>query len=682
MVGKKLPFHYVCTMKGRKWKIEIIIGALLVAATIFTFTVLFNISSSIAVLYVIPVLMTLFHPGRFISAAATVLGTLFTLATLFYFKFSVAAIMDTTIAAGGIWIAFYFIIKYKTQMLSDSKNRERLHALFDYATEGIIIASQKGQIVMINPIAEKVLGYDKGELNGKQIEVLIPDRMSERHVKHREKFSHNPQPRPMGKGMELYAKKKDGTDLPVEISLSNFETSEGMFAIAFMIDISERKKSEEMLHKEKELAQMYLDIAPVIFVVIGKDEKVTLINQNGCQILGFSEQDIVGKNWFNNFVDTESREASRINFNLMMNGKISSVAPYENTIITASGQNRTMTWKNSLIRDEQARPIAALSAGEDITARKHHEALIEKANSDLKKYSDEILQLNADLEKRVQTRTEELGELVHKLEHTNSDLAIEIKERKQAEELLEKNREELKLALIKEKELSELKSRFVTMASHEFRTPLSTILSSASLISKYNEPGQDEKRFKHIDRIKSSVTNLTSILNDFLSLGKLEEGKVSCSPTSFDITELGHELVNEMKEVAKAGQQIQYGHKGSDTSVLLDKNLTRNICINLLSNAIKYSNENKSIRFITEIKDKELTIRIADQGIGIPEEEHQHIFERFFRANNASNIQGTGLGLNIVKKYVDLMQGSITFESTFGKGTTFVVILPSELTAK
>ena len=666
-------------MNGKKWKFEIIIGAILVATIIFIFTIVFKPSSSISVLYVIPVLMTLFHPGRFISAAATVLGTLFTLASLVYYKLSVQAIMDTTIAASGIWIAFYFIIKYKTQMLSDSKNRERLRALFDYATEGIIIASQKGQIVMINPIAEKVLGYETGELTGKQIEVLIPNRMSERHVKHREKYSQNPQPRPMGKGMELYAKKKDGSDLPVEISLSNFETSEGKFAIAFMIDISERKKSEELFHKGKEVAQMYLDIAPVIFVVIGRDEKVTLINQNGCQILGFSEQDILGKNWFDNFVDADSREASRLNFNLMMEGKISSVASNENVIITASGQNRTTTWKHSLIRDEQARPVAALSAGEDITARKHHEMLIEKANNDLKKYSDEILQLNSDLEKRVQNRTEELGEMVHKLEHTNSDLAIEIKERKQAEELLEKNREELKLALIKEKELSELKSRFVTMASHEFRTPLSTILSSASLISKYNEPGHDEKRFRHIDRIKSSVSNLTSILNDFLSLGKLEEGKVTCSPSLFDITELGHELVNEMKEVTKVGQQIQFGHKGSETKVFLDKNLTRNICINLLSNAIKYSNENKNIRFITELKDKELIIRISDQGIGIPEEEHQHIFERFFRANNAANIQGTGLGLNIVKKYVDLLQGSITFESTFGKGTTFEVVLPSEL---
>ncbi|MBL0342780.1 MAG: HAMP domain-containing histidine kinase [Bacteroidetes bacterium] len=247
--------------------------------------------------------------------------------------------------------------------------------------------------------------------------------------------------------------------------------------------------------------------------------------------------------------------------------------------------------------------------------------------------------------------------------------------------MLEVNRQELRTALEKEKDLSELKSRFVTMASHEFRTPLSTILTSVSLISKYNDVGQDEKRFKHIDRIKSAVSNLTSILNDFLSLGKLEEGKVQYSATEFDLPVFSQDLVNEMREVSKKGQSIIYEHQGVQSIVFLDKNLTRNICINLLSNAIKYSNEGSRIDFKTIHENDKIVLEVTDHGIGIPESEQQHIFERFFRAGNASNIQGTGLGLNIVKKYVELLNGEVGFKSVYGKGTTFKVILPTKTTS-
>ncbi len=236
--------------------------------------------------------------------------------------------------------------------------------------------------------------------------------------------------------------------------------------------------------------------------------------------------------------------------------------------------------------------------------------------------------------------------------------------------------QEVKDALKKEMELNELKSRFVTMASHEFRTPLSAILSSASLISKYNDPKDDEKRLKHINRIKSSVVNLTTILNDFLSLSKLEEGKVLNTPVEFDIKELANEVVEEMNSVLKKNQYITYLHYGEDTKMSLDKNVLKNICINLLSNAIKYSPEGKQIEFVTSTSENHLDIVVKDHGIGIPEADKQHLYSRFFRAQNASNIQGTGLGLNIVKKYVDLLNGKIHFVSELDKGTAFTVTLP------
>jgi len=665
-------------MTSSKGKNIPLLGMIILSVpVIFIIDLYFSKSATVAVLYVAPMLLTLFHPER-----RVIIYTAFTCSVLTFLSFFAtgpepAKVLNLLISISGIWLAFYFILKYKSSAHGESKNKERLNAMFEYATEGILIATSKGEIMMINPKAEMQFGYEKGELNGKQIEVLIPERLSERHVKHREKYSQDPYPRPMGKGSLLYARRKDGIEFPVEISLSNFTTNEGRFVIAFIIDISERRKSEELLQKEKEIAQMYLDIAPVIFLVLTNNQLVNLINQNGCQILGLHENEIVGKNWFDNFVSDKQRETSREMFIKMMEGKLSSTDLYENEIVTASGKIRVVAWKNTIIRDEKGNPVAILSAGEDVSAKKHQEELIAKANIDLKQYSNEILQLNADLEKRVHERTEELNDLIHKLEHINDALAKEVKERRQAEELLEKKREELRVALDKEKELGELKSRFVTMASHEFRTPLSTILSSASLVSKYNDPAQNEKRIKHIERIKSSVYNLTSILNDFLSLGKLEEGKVQCTLSEFDITTFSSDVVSELKELTQKGQSISYEHNGERTRVYLDKNLTRNICINLLSNAIKYSKEGSSIEFRTTTDSKDLIITVSDQGIGIPESEQQHLFERFFRANNASNIQGTGLGLNIVKKYVELLGGEVTLNSIYEKGTTFTVRLPS-----
>jgi signal transduction histidine kinase len=234
---------------------------------------------------------------------------------------------------------------------------------------------------------------------------------------------------------------------------------------------------------------------------------------------------------------------------------------------------------------------------------------------------------------------------------------------------------EIQVALEKEKELNELKSRFVSMASHEFRTPLSAILSSVALISRYNAPDDEEKRIKHVSRIKSSVSNLTDILNDLLSIGKLEEGAVQAQPAFFDIKNLSAEIVQEIQSVAKPGQKIHYEHSGEST-INSDKNLVRNIIVNLSSNAIKYSSENKPIYISTSVSPSSLSIKIKDEGIGIPEKDQKHLFGRFFRAGNVTNIQGTGLGLNIVKKYLEVLGGRINFTSEMNKGTTFNIEIP------
>ena len=295
--------------------------------------------------------------------------------------------------------------------------------------------------------------------------------------------------------------------------------------------------------------------------------------------------------------------------------------------------------------------------------------------TEVKKAESEIKELNKQLEDKVNERTIELEKAVNKLLQSNSVLETEINERILVEDKLKKSEKELIQALSKEKELNELKSRFVSMASHEFRTPLTSIQSSTSLLGKYVADIDNEKIDKHLKRIKSSVSMLTGILNDFLSLSKLEEGKVDVYLTTLDIEELCAEVIDATQGLIKSKEQrIMHTIHGEVRPILVDQRILKNILFNLISNAVKYSESD--IYCDVYFKENSMEIQVKDSGIGIPTEDQKYLFTRFFRAGNVTNIQGTGLGLNIVKRYIDLLQGEIRFESIPEEGTVFYVTLP------
>lgn len=296
--------------------------------------------------------------------------------------------------------------------------------------------------------------------------------------------------------------------------------------------------------------------------------------------------------------------------------------------------------------------------------------------TDIRKAEKELVNLNMELEKKVVQRTYDLEKVVNQLLQLNKKLEDEVSTRKFAEEQLKIRESELKQSLAKEKELGELKSRFVSMASHEFRTPLATISSSASLITKYTDESTQANRQRHIEKIKSSVTHLTSILNDFLSITKLEEGKVQAKIIECDLEELLTDFTDEIKPLFEKDKLFYFSVDLQERIINSDPNILKNILFNLISNAIKYTKNNGIIELKVKDDGHALYIQLKDNGIGIPEHEQKHLFDRFFRAGNASNIEGTGLGLFIVKKYIEMLNGEIEFESVEGAGTTFNVILP------
>lgn len=400
-----------------------------------------------------------------------------------------------------------------------------LISLFENATEGIILTNSAGQIVLVNPAAEKMFGYEREELKGKLIETLIPEKFKHHHHELREGFYKKPSNRVMGQNRDLNARRKDGSDMPVEVSLSHYRRDGELFVIAFIVDITRRKEIENNMLKQK---------------------------------------------------------------------------------------------------------------------------------NELEKITNTIRQLNASLEVKVEERTLILKEALQKLE---------------------RSQQELSEALDKERQLNEIKSRFVSMASHEFRTPLSTVLSSASLLSKYKNGDEQEKRDKHIYRIKNSVNHLNDLLEDFLSLGKLNEGKVEKNTDEVNLKDVMTETLEEMKSILKKEQHFKLDCAG-DCIANTDKKLFKNILINLIGNAIKFSEEGNLISLKGKTTGTNAVISVTDRGIGISEEDQRHLFSSFFRGANATNIQGTGMGLHIVKRYVELLGGQIQIQSQLNNGTTVTFAIP------
>ncbi len=282
--------------------------------------------------------------------------------------------------------------------------------------------------------------------------------------------------------------------------------------------------------------------------------------------------------------------------------------------------------------------------------------------TDIKQKEKEILELNAHLEQKIKLRTKELRDTVAMLKK-------EIRLRVEAEEKITN-------ALQKERELNDLKTKFLSLVSHEFKTPLSGILTSATLVGKYVLTEDQEKRNKHLNTIIGGVRHLNTILNDFLSLERLEKGKGVYQLADFSLSRMVNNVVYNANMLLKSGQRIEYPQNIDDVLVNQDEKIMALTLTNLLHNAIKYSPEDTEIDLKVTITVDKIIFQITDKGMGIPEKDQKHIFERYFRAENALLTNGTGIGLNIVKAHIENLGGTIYFRSVEHKGSVFTAEFP------
>ena len=406
------------------------------------------------------------------------------------------------------------------------QNQDIFNILFEAIPEGIIIVDEHTNIVAANTPAEKMFGYEKGELMNQHLNILVPIRYLTTHKNQFYYFTNKIKDRKKTSGLYLFGLTKNNYEFPLEIALNPFNIYEKEYIMALVIDMTVRRETEKKLDSVKVV-----------------------------------------------------------------------------------------------------------------------------------------------LEEKVKKGTAELENTIKQLKEVNHNYKIELKRRIEIEN-------KLKDALKKEKELNELKSKFLSLVSHEFKTPLSGILTSAILLEKYQLTEQPEKREKHIKTIIGKVQYLNIILNDFLSLERLDSSNENYKFKTFNLSKVINEVVYNANMLLKSGQHINISQNIAEYVLFQDEKILELTLNNIIYNAIKYSPENTDIDIEISKKKNNLIIKVADSGIGIPKKDQKFIFNRYFRAENALNIKGTGSGLSIAKAHLENLGGSIRFISTENKGSVFLIELP------
>lgn len=517
----------------------------------------------------------------------------------------------------GVLSAGEDITETKMAHLALAKSEKRFRKLFETATEAIITIDQNGEIQTINKTTKQLFGYNKKELIGKNINVLIPhDFQKKQNILFESDLNNSSYNSIIEENIEVSGKKKNGEEFPVEISLSNIKSDEDFLIFVWINDITKRKKAEN------KLIEINLDLEKLVLERTSELEKSQQLYK------------MIARNYPNGVINVLDKDLNYVfvdGMELLKKGVELDLLIGTNYLDNFSGSQRI----------ELEKKLKSVFRKKDLNFEINtSEKTVQMSAVGLVNHENEI--------KQILVVTQDVTKFIR------AELSVQ-------------------KSLKKEQELNELKSRFVSIAAHEFRTPLTSILNSATLLSKYiNKDADQDKKYKNIYRIKNSVSHLTKILNDFLSLEKLEFGNVSINKSNLNVPEFFKEITFELRESLKPGQKIFCNHVGENT-MIFDHQILKSIVYNVLTNSIKYSSEHSSINVFTGISSNVFTLIVEDKGIGIPKDDLPHLFGRFYRANNVSNIQGTGLGLNIIKKYLDLFHGSINVESEYNKGTLVTI---------
>jgi PAS domain S-box-containing protein len=478
----------------------------------------------------------------------------------------------------------------------------RFLQVLETAPDAMVIMRADGIIDLVNAQAERMFGYARGEMLGHPIELLIPERLRAAHTAHRTHFANAPVLRPMGSGLELSGRRKDGSEFPVEISLGPLETEEGRFVSAAIRDITERKRLEAASRAANELLAQSIEIMEDAFAVFSRDDRLLVHNS-----------------------------AFRALFPVTFKGPLTGLSPAE------------------LV--DRSLPLLPFESDElRARARGEYLAIFEPPTGSYT-LNDGRRTL------RVATRRTLAGERVMTIADRTDD---------------ELRAEELRRA-------SAAKSDFLSSMSHELRTPLNAILGFASLLLRDRKVPLPDRHREMADHILRGGQHLLKLVDEVLDLAKVESGHAILSPEPVGVAEVLAEVTSTLSPMAaRLGIELRIDPlPDALPMVIADRTRFAQVLMNLGSNAIKYGRKGGHATFVASRLDTDFVrVSVVDDGIGIPEDKHDRIFQPFQRAGQESGpIEGTGIGLALSRRLTELMGGRVSFHSAYGKGSEFDVDL-------